>query len=411
LLNKLLEKFMKRIPFYLKQVLLICTVMLFPTKTFSQIHTEYLCIIDEHGVKVQVAEFITTVLPSGDVHAKFITSTSINDNSFGTNIVNWDRNHNFSDLVGSDKAIFEIYDEGGNMVMDFDLDYIGVQRDSISGYASLGIDGGDGDLRSGQAAWLLNFNTSLTRNLNQFGYGSYKINSPETVNDTSYTVVNSPDENWIFEMIYEVTIAKAAFGTSGFVGLSSIQVPDLHNSPSKIDLKHVDIFNCEPPECEGEIGNRVWLDFSVEGASTNCNGIQDDGEPGIPNVTLELRDSTGSVIQTTQTNGSGFYQFLITDLCEGNEDTPCIACEGKISELTLRYDGDIDNAHITVEAKKGNPKVVFDGFVDPGEDFSFVGTHHDGSFDREIVIRIKGEHGDTKIHTSCSKDVFIGDVF
>jgi len=406
---------MTRMTRLFKQAFFFGIVMLFTTNNFAQVHTEYLCIIDEFGNKVEVAEFITTVLPSGDVHAKFITNTAINDNSFGTNIVNWDREHKFSDLVGSDKAIFEIYDETGTMIMDFDLDYIGIEPDSISGYASHGIDDsgekGDGELRSGEAIWLIDFNTSLTRNLNQLGYGSYTINSPVTVSNTSYTVVNSADENWIFEMIYEVTIAKEAFGDNGFVGLSTIQVPDLHNSPSKTDLKDVDIFNCEPPECEGEIGDRVWLDFSVAGAATNCDGIQDAGEPGIPNVTLELRDSTGSVIQTTSTDGFGFYKFLIEDLCEGNDDTPCIACEGKISELTLRYDGDVDNAHITVEAKKGDPKIVFDGYVNPGQDFSFVGTHHDGSFDNEIVIRIEGIRDDTKIHTSCSKNVFIGDVF
>ncbi len=142
-----------------KQAFLFGIVILFTTNTFAQIHTEYLCIIDENGEKVQVAEFITTVLPSGDVHAKFITSTAINDNSFGTNIVAWNRDHKFDELVGSDKAIFEIYGESGAMVMDFELDYIGIEPDSASGYASHGIDESgdrsDGKLGSGQAIWLI----------------------------------------------------------------------------------------------------------------------------------------------------------------------------------------------------------------------------------------------------------------
>ena len=55
------------------------------------------------------------------------------------------------------------------------------------------------------------------------------------------------------------------------------------------------------------VGNRVWLD-------ENGNGIQDAGEPGLANQTVQLKDSSGStVLQTTSTDADGGYLFHLTD--------------------------------------------------------------------------------------------------
>ena len=52
-----------------------------------------------------------------------------------------------------------------------------------------------------------------------------------------------------------------------------------------------------------EIGNLVWND-------TDGDGVQDADETGIPGVTVELFDSSGStLLGTTNTNGSGNYYF------------------------------------------------------------------------------------------------------
>jgi hypothetical protein len=62
--------------------------------------------------------------------------------------------------------------------------------------------------------------------------------------------------------------------------------------------------------CSGSIGDFVWKDL-------NGNGVQDNGEPGIPNVTLLLQDGQGqSLGVTAQTDANGFYQF--TGLCGGD---------------------------------------------------------------------------------------------
>jgi protocatechuate 3,4-dioxygenase beta subunit len=53
-------------------------------------------------------------------------------------------------------------------------------------------------------------------------------------------------------------------------------------------------------------------DFVFE--DRNSNGIQDNGEPGIPGVSVTLLDGAGQPTgQSTTTNGAGFYQFLNLD--------------------------------------------------------------------------------------------------
>ena len=56
------------------------------------------------------------------------------------------------------------------------------------------------------------------------------------------------------------------------------------------------------------IGDYVWNDLDKD-------GIQDDGEPGISGVAVNLYDG-GGIIATTTTDGSGLYLF--TDLCPGD---------------------------------------------------------------------------------------------
>src|SRR5947209_18345069 len=66
--------------------------------------------------------------------------------------------------------------------------------------------------------------------------------------------------------------------------------------------------------CSGKIGDFVWNDV-------NGNGIQDPNELGLNGVTVNLKDSTGKLIQTAVTGsgptgpGNGYYQFQ--NVCPG----------------------------------------------------------------------------------------------
>ncbi|MCP4343578.1 MAG: hypothetical protein GY799_33055, partial [Desulfobulbaceae bacterium] len=56
------------------------------------------------------------------------------------------------------------------------------------------------------------------------------------------------------------------------------------------------------PTVPASLGDFVWLD-------TNEDGVQGGGEPGIADVTVNLRDITDELISTTITDSSGYYGF------------------------------------------------------------------------------------------------------
>ena len=56
------------------------------------------------------------------------------------------------------------------------------------------------------------------------------------------------------------------------------------------------------PDEPASIGDRAWIDLDRD-------GIQDAGEPGLPGVTVTLKDDTGAVVATTVTDANGYYLF------------------------------------------------------------------------------------------------------
>lgn len=59
----------------------------------------------------------------------------------------------------------------------------------------------------------------------------------------------------------------------------------------------------------GALGNFVWYDY-------NKNGMQDEGENGVPGVTVRLYDDASNLLATTATNAEGLYIF--NNLSAGN---------------------------------------------------------------------------------------------
>jgi len=234
------------------------------------------------------------------------------DNTYGANAIGWPGGHTFSELVGSDHAQFYGYDADGAKVLDFKLDYLSAKSGTPSGYASLGVLGGDGKMNIGNAAHILQWSTSLSNSLNAYGYcaagvcsglgTNLLVDSPAT--DEFYTP-NPTYPNWDFNVIYEVKISPAAFGAAGF---GSLEIPYIHASPSKLGTNTI---YAEPGVCPGEIGDTVWNDL-------NHDGVQDPGEPGLAGVQVKLyRDdgdllfdpSKDTVVGTQTTNANGKYLF------------------------------------------------------------------------------------------------------
>ncbi len=120
--------------------------------------------------------------------------------------------------------------------------------------------------------------------------------------------------------------------------------------------------------------------------------------------------STGQLADAINTTGG----TSISRLVQANDDTfdfgfataippeECGACDGKVTELTLRYLGHLENAHVLVIQKKDGA-AVFDDIVQPGETFHFSGTYR-GTLGTDIYIYVNGQLN-AKIHTSCSQPI------
>ena len=92
-------------------------------------------------------------------------------------------------------------------------------------------------------------------------------------------------------------------------------------------------------------------------------------------------------------------------VCEGEPSICtsqiCASCDGKVSKLTLKYNGSGNQVNIKVKQKKGD--IVFDDLIDSGEKFFFVGTEN-GTMSPDITI-LENDVETTTIHTSCSQAI------
>src|SRR5438105_8882039 len=68
----------------------------------------------------------------------------------------------------------------------------------------------------------------------------------------------------------------------------------------------------KPAPKPGDVDGVVWRDFKPGGGKP---GVVEQGEQGIPGVTVELRDSSGKVVQSAKTDASGTFDF--TDVPAG----------------------------------------------------------------------------------------------
>jgi hypothetical protein len=150
--------------------------------------------------------------------------------------------HTFEDLVGSDHVELLLTNGAGDTVMDFKLDYISEDSSAPCGYATLGVEGGEGKMIVGDASAVLGVATSIDRNLNGCGY-CYIEDSPAT--DQSYTP-NPDAPDWDYRVVYEVWIDLASFGAAGF---GQAYITNVHASPSKLESNTVEV---DPKLCPPE---------------------------------------------------------------------------------------------------------------------------------------------------------------
>jgi hypothetical protein len=250
-----------------------------------------LCADNRVNVKYNVGTLYWYKLSSGNYKAILKVSKGLNDNTYGTGAVGWPNGHTFSNLTGSDKAQFVFKNGNGQIVLNFILDYVSSGA-FPSGYGSLGVSGGDGSISVGSASNIVSFNTSIARNLNQFGY-VLTTNSPST--NSSYAP-NPSYPNWIYDMIYEVEVSASVFGASGF---GSVMTPSWHNSPNKLNYDNgLVAYDCNGPivkQCTDKIAAVL---FAYTGPNLSNVTVKFQGRDGgvatYPNVNLTY----GTILQT-----------------------------------------------------------------------------------------------------------------
>ncbi|MCB0559738.1 MAG: hypothetical protein KDD09_12385, partial [Phaeodactylibacter sp.] len=139
-------------------------------------------------------------------------------------------------------------------------------------------------------------------------------------------------------------------GTSGTwtnVGSGNTYTTDVNLSAGTYQYRAR--YNCSGANCNNDISNIVTL--TVEASATlgdfvfedlDADGIQDTGEPGIANVTVNLLDENGIQLSTTTTDVNGLYSF--PDLCAGNYIVEFINPGGGfIATTQLNTNGDDPN--------------------------------------------------------------------
>lgn len=194
------------------------------------------------------------------------------------------------------------------------------------------------------------------------------------------------------------------------------------------------------------IGDKVWDDL-------NLNGLQDEGEPGVDGVTVNLYDAGENLVGTQVTQNGGAYKFEVKpgdyfvefvlpenytitfkgqdrgDVLDSDMDPvthrtestnleldehdmswdagiyPCNDCAGGVTQLTLRYHGDHP---VAVEVYQGSQPVsenlLFLDAVRPGQTFGFTGRNSDSTMGHQVSVYVDGRFS-ASFGTDCSKPI------
>ena len=90
-------------------------------------------------------------------------------------------------------------------------------------------------------------------------------------------------------------------------------------------------------------------------------------------------------------------------LCPTGEDDDC-ECDGKVTELTLKYTSDLTDF---IEVVQKNGDIIYDSDITPLDangQFTFYGTEKNGEMGKEILIYVNTDLK-AKVHTSCSQPI------
>ena len=197
---------------------------------------------------------------AGDVYVAFTQPKTLVDNTYGDNSIGWGssapsgKNHNFTDLLNSDKAQFVFKNDQGATVLDVTLDYLYQTSSTTSGYAAGLGSGKDSEVKTGSASSVLAASSSLDYNFNRAAGGNpatgYVLTTNSPATDANYTP-NASYPGWVFDVTYEAKIDGGIFGAGGF-DISQLSLGTIHDSPNKMGKNKVWI-EIDPTPATGPI--------------------------------------------------------------------------------------------------------------------------------------------------------------
>lgn len=238
----------------------------------------------------------------------------------GTTTTNADGFYLFTDLpsdVYTVSVVRSTLPDG--LVQTYDLD--GILNNETSVALGAGDDRRDVDFgytpapadlgQIGDTVWY-DLNQNGVKDSGESGIANVTLVLTSTVGTVASTETNS--EGWyIFSTLPSGSYTVNVDASTLPPGATQVYDPDgtLDNQSSlMLDAGEVNLeqdFGYLPPEL-GTIGDTIWCD-------TNSNGVRDDSEEGLAQVTVTLLDSTGSPIASVDTDPNGLYLF--TDLPVG----------------------------------------------------------------------------------------------
>lgn len=173
-------------------------------------------------------------------------------------------------------------------------------------------------------------------------------------------------------------------------------------------------------------GSTVFSDYVEQGELISIQGVDKKGT-----LSTEIKILVnGMVAERIHTScsvdigpGQVYGDFTIVDgasrnggpLCPvngtppgdgGNDGDDCAVCEGKITSLTLGYQGDAGH----LEVRQKDDSILFSDAVSAGDFFTLQGTDKRGTMGTEIRFYLDGRHIQS-IHTSCSVDIGVGQIW
>jgi hypothetical protein len=184
---------------------------------------------------------------SNNLYVALVLPKTYVDNSYGGSgftSAGWTaagKNHNLSDLTGSDQATFLLKKNNGTSFFGGDMDYLNA---SGSTYSSGGFTAGDGGITTGTSAMVGGAQSSMGYNFLSGGNSSFTTHSPTLTSNALGNPIASGSPNWVYDVVYEFEIlaGSTTFGnqsvltgsgaSSGLINGFGFELTFVHASPN-----------------------------------------------------------------------------------------------------------------------------------------------------------------------------------